>query len=83
MNDINQLLNAVTPEIYQRFKTALEIRKWPDGRPLTKAQIETVMQAIIAYELTNLAAEERTGFVPPKKAACAHPDDDENPLKWQ
>jgi uncharacterized protein YeaC (DUF1315 family) len=48
--DFQQLLNSITPDIYERFKRAVELGKWPDTRPLTQEQRALCMQAIIAYE---------------------------------
>ncbi|WP_188151498.1 YeaC family protein [Teredinibacter waterburyi] len=79
--DKEKILQSMTPEIYQRFRTAVSIRKWPDGRQLTQQQVETCMQAIIAYEHEYVAEHERTGYVAPKKKACA--TEHETPLKWQ
>jgi uncharacterized protein len=85
--DFQQLLDSITPDIYERFKTAVELGKWPDTRPLSEEQKELCMQAIIAYE-QRVPEEQRTGYVPPKTTACSTdlPDDhldNEQPLKWQ
>ena len=84
--NIDDILKTMTPEIYSRFKTAVEIRKWPDGKTLTQAQLDTCMQAIIAYEHRYLSKEERTGYIPPKETPCADKTDsassDEQELKW-
>ena len=84
MNSVEKILEAVTPEIYARFKTAIELKKWPDGRQLTNEQLEICLQAIIAYEVRYLPENERTGYVPPKSSACEHDDPSaESPVKWQ
>ncbi|WP_096086471.1 YeaC family protein [Agaribacterium haliotis] len=74
-------LQALDTDIVERFKRAVELGKWPDGRELTQEQRETCMQAIIVFEHRNVAERERTGYVPPKEEPCA-PKDDEQPLKW-
>lgn len=79
--DVAKFTQALTPEIIENFKTAIEIGKWPDGKKLTKEQLETCMQAVIAYEHQHLQEQERTGYVPPKETPCA--SDDETPLKWE
>lgn len=84
--DVNSLIGAITPEIYQNFKSAVAIRKWPNGAPLTSQQMETCLQAIIVYEHQNLPEHERTGYVPPKTEPCAddsHTESDETPLIWK
>lgn len=83
---IDQLLNSLTPEIYQRFKTAIELRKWPTGERLTQQQLETCMEAVIAYEARHVAEEDRIGYIPPKKDTCgddSHIHTVEKPLSWK
>ena len=29
--DIEQIIDSMTPEVYQRLATAVELGKWPDG----------------------------------------------------
>ena len=48
--NIEQLIKAMTPEIYENMKTAVEIGKWPDGTPLTGEQKETTIQAVMLYD---------------------------------
>lgn len=38
--ELDDLLAAMTPEIYQRLMTAVELGKWPDGVSLTPEQKE-------------------------------------------
>lgn len=33
--DIEQIIASMTPELYQRLATAVELGKWPDGVALT------------------------------------------------
>lgn len=61
--DFQQIINAMTPEIYQNLKRAVEIGKWPDGRPLTAEQRELSMQAVIVYEAKFVDEKERTGYI--------------------
>lgn len=61
--NVEQLLAALTPEIVARFRTAIEIGKWPDGRVLTPEQRETCMQAVVAWEFKHLPEEQRTGYI--------------------
>lgn len=76
------MLGALDDELINRFKTALELGKWPDGQALTQEQKDICMQAVIVYEHKNVPEEERTGYVPPKETPCA-PKDETNPIKWQ
>ncbi|WP_041523274.1 YeaC family protein [Gilvimarinus agarilyticus] len=90
MNNLQQLLESITPDIYERLKLAVEIGKWPDGNRLTSEQRELCMQAVISYEHKHLPAEAHTGYIPPKPHQHCGSDDDstaepdaETPLKWQ
>ncbi|GAA5316629.1 MAG: YeaC family protein [Candidatus Pelagadaptatus aseana] len=87
--DIKQLLESITPDIYENLKTAIELGKWADGRKLDQEQKELCMQAVIAYEQMHVPAEERTGYIPPKSHSHCGGEGDvaepegEKPLKWQ
>lgn len=70
MLSAEDFLKNMTPELYRRFKRAVEIRKWPDGKILSDQQVEICMQAIIAYEHSYVPETERTGYVPPKEKPC-------------
>ena len=57
------LLSHITPEIYERFKLAIELGKWPDGRVLTQAQKQSCMEAVLHYQQLHLPAHEHAGFM--------------------
>lgn len=78
--NLQQLLNSITPDIYQQLQKAVETGKWPDGRKISEEQRSLCMQAIIAYDQRNPESE-RTGYVPPKESACAI-EDKPKPIKW-
>lgn len=61
--NIEQVLAALTPEIVERFKTAVEIGKWPNGQLLTAEQREICMQAVLAWEFKHLPEDQRTGYI--------------------
>lgn len=48
--DTEQLLNAMTPEVYQRLAYAVETGRWPEGTILSKAQRDSCMQAVMLYQ---------------------------------
>ncbi|MGD8108967.1 YeaC family protein [Vibrio sp. TRT 21S02] len=48
--DAQQLLNAITPEVYERLVYAVETGKWPEGTPLSKEQRDSCMQAVMLYQ---------------------------------
>lgn len=92
MNNLQQLLTSITPDIYDRLKLAVEIGKWPDGQRLTQEQRDLCMQAVISYEHQHMPAESHTGFIPPKPhqhcgsegdSQTAADNDTETPLKWR
>jgi hypothetical protein len=64
---IQELLNGLTPEMYQKLKLAIEIGKWPTGGMVSKEQRELCMQALIAYEKKHLPKEQHSGYIPPKE----------------
>ncbi len=36
--NLDDIINSMTPEVYQRLSTAVELGKWPDGVTLTEEQ---------------------------------------------
>jgi uncharacterized protein YeaC (DUF1315 family) len=50
---IEQLLAVMTPEIYERLVTAVELGKWPDGVPLTAEQKEHSLQMVMLWQSRN------------------------------
>jgi hypothetical protein len=59
--DINQLLAAMTPDVYQRILTAVETGKWLDGSTLTPSLRDNAMQAVMLYQSRhNIDAEHMT-----------------------
>lgn len=48
--DAEQLVNAITPEAYERLLYAVETGKWPEGIPLNQQQRDSCMQAIMLYQ---------------------------------
>lgn len=83
MNDDEALMASLDAEIIERFKRAIELGKWPDGKVLSDEQRATCMRAVIVYEHANLPEEERTGYVPPKETPCADkPAKTETTLTW-
>lgn len=85
--NIDELCEKLNPDIIEKFKTAIEIGQWPDGRKLTLEQKETCVQAVIAYEHKFLEKEQRTGYIPPKGTACEIDDsvdvNAELPVTWK
>lgn len=62
--NFDQMIEAMTPDIYQSLKRAVELGKWPNGQSLTSEQRETSLRAVIAYEhRRNMPESERVGYI--------------------
>lgn len=48
--NIDDLINSMTPEVYQRLVTAVELGKWPDGVALTAEQKENSLQLVMLWQ---------------------------------
>ena len=69
---LESLIAGMTPEIYQRLKSAVELGKWLDGTALSEEQLEQTMQLVILYEAQRLPDDQRTGA--PIQSACNNKD---------
>lgn len=56
--NIQQLIQAMTPQIYENLRTAVEIGKWPDGNPLTEEQKSNSLRAVLMYQATVEQSEQ-------------------------
>ncbi len=57
------VLASLTPDLVDKFRVAIELGKWSDGRKLTAEQRETCMQAVMIWEHEHLSPAERVGFI--------------------
>ncbi|MGG2142127.1 YeaC family protein [Symbiopectobacterium sp. RP] len=58
---LDEVVTALTPDIYQRLATAVELGKWPDGVPLTLEQKENCLQMVMLWQSRhNVDAEHMT-----------------------
>lgn len=48
--NIDAMVNAMTPEVYDRLRLAVETGKWLDGSPLSEEQKASSMQAVMLYQ---------------------------------
>ncbi len=48
--DIEQLVNTISPETYQRLMYAVETGRWPEGERLADEQRSLCMQAVMLYQ---------------------------------
>lgn len=58
-DSIDELIEAMTPTIYENLKTAVELGKWGDGTRLSAEQVASCLQTIILYEARRLEVSER------------------------
>ncbi|WP_312477738.1 YeaC family protein [Kosakonia cowanii] len=59
--NIDEIVSNMTPEIYQRLATAVELGKWPDGVALTPEQKENSLQLVMLWQArNNLQAQHMT-----------------------
>ncbi|MDN3609574.1 YeaC family protein [Vibrio ostreicida] len=59
--DAEQLIQAITPEAYERLLYAVETGKWPEGTPLSNDQRDSCMQAVMLYQFKhNVEAQHMT-----------------------
>ena len=79
MND-KDLIKTITPDIYERFKKAIETGKWNDRTLLTENQKAITLRAIILYEQVHLLEHERVGFTGSNN--CGKKVASDQVLKW-
>ncbi|MBF7072612.1 DUF1315 family protein [Glaciecola sp. MH2013] len=56
--NVDQLVQAMTPEIFENLRTAVETGKWPDGAVLSPEQKENSLQAVLLYQARVEQSEE-------------------------
>jgi len=61
--DYRQMIESKSPEVYENLKRSVETGRWPDGRPVTAAQRENALQAVIAWGERHLEPEQRVGYI--------------------
>jgi uncharacterized protein YeaC (DUF1315 family) len=75
----DEVIRSLTPEVYRRLLAAVETGKWADGRPLSEAQREHTLQAVIAWGELHLPPEERVGHIERGHKAVGAVQ----PLRWR
>ena len=72
---LDDLINSMTPQIYENMKQAIELGRWPDGRKLDAEQRALCLEAAILFEeSSDMPAENRIGYM---EAACKSTKDDD------
>lgn len=60
----DEMIDAMTVDIYESMKRSIELGKWPNGQKLSPEQREQSLRAVIAYEhKRNIPESERVGFI--------------------
>ena len=83
MNDFFQQAKNITPDLYEKFKQAVAIGKWPDGSLVTVEQRDILLQTLIVYEDKHMPAAEKIAAMEDqckgdKKASSGDDSDDNN-----
>lgn len=79
-----QMIESMTPDIYQSLKRAVELGKWPDGQRLTSEQRHNSLQAIIAWGERHLPETDRVGYIDKgHKDGDSCDDSAPQPLNWK
>lgn len=63
-------LDALNADIIEKFKTAIALGRWEDGRALDDDARATCMQAILIWEHHNLPMDARTGYIKGREGGC-------------
>ena len=59
--EIERIIDGMTPAVYQRLATAVELGKWPDGVALTAEQKENCLQLVMLWQARyNVDAQHMT-----------------------
>lgn len=56
--NINDMAKNLTPEVYERLKTAVETGKWPDGTALAESQRQQSLQLVMIYQSQVLKSQQ-------------------------
>ena len=82
--DYLQLVETMSPDIYRNLKRAVELGKWPDGKPLSVEQRRNALEAVIAWGELHLDEQERVGYIDTgHKAGQSCDETEETPLTWR
>ncbi|WP_251976664.1 YeaC family protein [Salinicola avicenniae] len=86
MSEMNfdRMVGQMTPAMYESFKQAIQLRKWPDGRRLTGEQTELCLEAVIKYEqIHDVPADQRVGYLERNECSSGDPaTSEEAAVKW-
>lgn len=77
-DSLEELVENITVDLYEKLKHAVEIRKWPDGSMLSDEQLEQSLQLVILYEAKRLPDSDRIGA--PLQNSCTSNDSEVRPV---
>ncbi|MCH8502602.1 MAG: DUF1315 family protein [Aliidiomarina sp.] len=60
----DDVVKAMSPEIYERMVQAVETGRWPDGQKLTPEQLENAMELVMVYQARRLHQDEHFSIGP-------------------
>ncbi|MCK0714142.1 YeaC family protein [Chromohalobacter sarecensis] len=85
MSDMNfdKMVAQMTPAVYDSFKQAIALRKWPDGQRLSQEQTELCLEAVMKYEVAHgIPENERVGYL--ERSSCSTNDEagESDAIKW-
>lgn len=73
---LDQLIQSLTPEVYENLKNAVATGRWPNGIQLKDGQRELCMEAILHYENSHdVPADQRVGYI---DGGCKSSKDDDD-----
>lgn len=87
-DSLEDLVALMDPEVHANLRTAVELGRWANGDRLSPEQLESCLQAIIAYEARHLPENERVGFIDRTGLQQTHCHDETStgeevmPMKW-
>jgi uncharacterized protein len=82
--DYLQLIETMSPQVYQSLLRSVELGKWPDGKPLTTEQRAHAMHAIIAWGERHLIERDRVGYIEKTQGTDDRCENTlEMPLNWK
>lgn len=60
----DDVVKAISPEIYERMVQAVETGRWPDGQKLTPEQLENAMELVMVYQARRLQQDDHFSIGP-------------------
>ena len=56
--NVEQLVQSMTQDTYEKLQQAVETGKWPDGSKLSDEQLSSCMQAVMLYQSKVMQSDE-------------------------